>query len=112
MFAVGEEIELLKHGYVKCNFIAFYCPHCGSCCWVTALKPERIFINCPRCARVHCHSGLLATGYIPRALPQAEVGVGLPENRLGEMMAKSFVAEGAKAPRGLSRGQRLRAVRL
>lgn len=64
---------MLKHGYVKVFFVAYYCPNCGSCRLMTAALPQRKYINCPLCERPHRQFNFLATGFTKRSLPQCEI---------------------------------------
>jgi hypothetical protein len=48
---IGEELELLKWGFTRCYYVAFYCSHCGCGRLMAALPPDDEYVDCPACAR-------------------------------------------------------------
>jgi hypothetical protein len=66
----GEEIELLKHGYLKCYYVGGYCPTCGAFRVMAALAPDGEWCACPQCGRSHCNCAVIGSGFTRRVLPQ------------------------------------------
>lgn len=83
----GEELELLKHGYIKVFYLGYYCPTCGSCRVAVALPLDCEYISCGRCGHRRCRCGLLRViGYTKHKLPLKPEcwAAPLPEARFGE----------------------------
>ena len=66
----NEALELLKHGYVRVFYLAFYCKNCGSCRAAVAVPSKRI--DCLICGR-RCRCHQIGVGFTKRPLPQHEV---------------------------------------
>ena len=84
-----------------------------SCRMMTALPPDRLYIDCPACGRPHCHSGLLATGYTrQRSLPQHEVWTEpVSVARIAAFLDDLPIVRPKPRRQLLTRGQRLSAAR-
>jgi hypothetical protein len=67
---IGEELELLKHGYLKCYYVSGYCPTCGAFRVVAALAPAGEWCACPQCGRAHCNCAVMGWGLTRRVLPE------------------------------------------
>jgi hypothetical protein len=67
---IGEELELLKHGYLKCYYVSGYCPTCGCFRVMAALAPDGEWCDCPQCDRAHCNCAVLGSGFTRRLLPE------------------------------------------
>jgi hypothetical protein len=106
--------ELLKHGYTRCYFLTYYCRRCGSCRMVVELPPDTLYIQCPRCRREHCHSGVLrvVAAFTKRSLPQpAEIWApAVGELRFGKDDNDEFLLPTPKRRQTLTKGRRLAAV--